>query len=179
MRRSQLAKLYATVYRVDPATGKERAVSRYIGKYYQLDGAARCKLVRRVWLGWCLAVAAFGTAGFIPARAGSFVGVSLWYMCCLLPLFYLLMAAIRLTHLGEKITELDKAEGFASASHSGWSLAVLGSLWVATDAVLLAARGLPNPWWADVLFLACGALTAVTGVCVAKSVKKVKVFEME
>lgn len=178
MRRSELSMLYKTTYRTDPATGKDRAVYEYTGKYFAVDRAALGRAVPRLWLGWGLALAAFVTAGLLPARAGSFTLVTLWYMCCLLPLFYLLLALIRLTRLREKITEVDRAEGFTSAVRSGWALTVLGALWMITDVALMIACGLPAAWAADAGFLVCGAAAAAMGTMIARLASRLHLHEI-
>lgn len=164
MRRSDLMKLYTVETKTDPATGKDKRVAKYIGKYYHVDGQRRKALTRFLWPLWCAALAFFALGGFLPAAAARGAYVVVCYMACLLPLFYLLQGAVRVTRMGETINEIDVREGVRYVQHGSLGLAILGGLWVMADAVFLIVNGFPQKAAPDIAFLLCGALTAAIGL---------------
>lgn len=163
MRRKELLQLYEKVKRVDPKTGKEKSEARYKGKYYRVDAARKRTAVRKLWLCFGAAVALFLLAGLVPSWSSLCGYVAPWYMLCLLPMLYLLMGTVRMTRMSERLTEVDRHDGFGYVKNASIGLAVLGAAWTVADAVFLIASGLPSPWWQEVLFLGCGAGSAVAG----------------
>lgn len=163
MRRNEWMKLYTTDYETDPKTGKAKAVSRYIGPWYTLDGKRRKVCMLQAWLGCALGLAAFAVAGLTPSW-GSMCGyVAPWYMLCLLPLFYLLMGAWKLSRLKERFTEIDKHESLGYVRWAGLGLMVLGLVWAITDAVYLLSANWMMTAAQELLFLGCGVVSALVG----------------
>ena len=163
MRRRELLQLYETVHTVDPKTGKDTTEAKYKGKYYRVDAARKRMTVRGLWLCFCAGVALFLLAGLVPSWSSLCGYVALWYMMCLLPLLYLLMGTVRMTRMGERLTEVDMHDGLGYVKNASVGLLALGTIWAVADAVFLVASGLPSPWWQEALFLGCGAGSAAVG----------------
>lgn len=172
MRKDEWLKLYTTDYEVDEKTGKKKAVSRYIGPWYSLDAAQRRKCALGLWIGLVLGVAAFLTAGLIPTWASMTMYVTPWYICCMLPLFYLLLGTVKITRMKEKITEVDKAEGLGYARYASMGLAVLGGAWLIADGIFLLTGNVTMTMTYELIFLSCGAVTAVLGLLMYLRVRK-------
>ena len=110
MRRREVLKLFETEYKIDPATGKEKRVNRYIGPWYTFDKKQRKACAIKGGIAWLLGVAAFITAGVMPTWAGLCNYVVPWLILCMLPLCYLGMGVVKLLRLKDEFTEIDKAE---------------------------------------------------------------------
>lgn len=174
MRKDEWLKLFETTRETDEKTGKPRTVSRYIGPWYTLEAAKKNKCVLLLWIGLVLAAAAFLTAGLIPTWATLCVYVTPWYILCLLPLFYLLMGVVKITRMKEKITQVDVAEGLAYARNAALGLAVLGGAWVIADGIFLCTGKYAMTMTYELIFLACGAATALLGLMMHLAVKKLE-----
>lgn len=179
MRRKDLLKLYRTEITTDPATGKRKRASIYIGKRYRIEDQLRLGAVRRLWPCWAGALAAFAVGGLIPARAGNCTYVVVWYMACLLPLFYLLLGGIRMTRMKPPLTEIDLREGVDYVKNGAMGLAALGGVWAVADAVYLLISGLPEKSAGDLIFLACGVITAGMGWLISRKAALVKAEEIK
>lgn len=179
MRRKDLVRLYRTEIKTDPATGKKKRVPIYIGKRYRIKEQIRQGAVRRLWPCWAGALAAFSVGGLIPARAGNCTYVVVWYMACLLPLFYLLLGGIRMTRMKPPLTEIDLREGVDYVKNGAIGLTVLGGVWAMADAVHLLISGLPENPAGDLIFLACGVITAGMGWLISRKAAAVKAEEIK
>lgn len=179
MRRKDFVKLYRTEIKTDPATGKEKRVPIYIGKRYSIEDQLRRGAVRRLWPCWAGALTAFAVGGLIPARAGNCTYVVVWYMACLLPLFYLLLGGVRMTRMKPPLTEIDLREGVDYVKNGAVGLTVLGGVWAVADAVYLIVGGLPENPAGDLIFLACGAITAGMGWLISRKAALVKAEEIK
>ena len=163
MRRKELLKLFETTYKVDPATGKEKRVSHYIGPWYTIGQKQRRACAIKGGIAWALGVAEFITAGVMPTWAGLCNYVVPWLILCMLPLFYLVLGVVKLARLQARFTEPDKAESIGYMQSSGLGLAVLGGLWSITT----------------VIFLGCGLVTAALGLGVWLMVKRLPAAEIK
>lgn len=164
MRRKDILKLFVTEYQMDPDTGRETKVTRYIGPRYTMERKTRIVCGAGSAAAWLTALAAFVTAGVTPSWAGLCGYVVPWYILCLLPLFYLLLGCIRLLRLKEGFTEIDQSESTGYIRLSGIALALLGGAWsIATTVfLLLNDRSMTLPQ--ELLFLGCGVVTTGAGM---------------
>lgn len=160
MRRKELMKLYTVDNRVDPITGRDKKVARYTGKRYRVDMAAKRRLLPVLWATVALILAAFVAGGLLNNPGSRCMWVLPFYMFCMLPLCYGLMAAVRLTRMKEIITEVDMADGVRSMGNSALGLTILGALWAATDVVFLILGGGGQSVAREIVFLLCGMVTA-------------------
>ena len=163
MRRAEMQKLFITEYQVDPKTGKDKAVSRYIGTWYTMDKKLRRTCALLCLAGWVLAVAAFITAGVLPTWAGLCNYVVPWYILCMLPLFYLLLGSVKLLRLKKQFTEIDKSESLGYLKTSGIGLAVLGAVWSITTVVFLLTSNKTMMLANELIFLGCAVVNAAVG----------------
>jgi len=178
MKREEMMKLYAREVEIDPKDGKERAVLKYIGPYYRMDGGAMTALRRLGWLCWGTALLALAVAGLIPTRAGNALYVQVWYLFSLLPFFYLLLGLLRMRRLKETFTAVDLSEGINYAKGAAWGLTILGGLWAASVLIYLMLNTLPERWGYDVVFLLCGALQAVMALALARAMSTARIEEI-
>jgi len=172
MRRRDVLKLFVTEYETDPATGKEKRVTRYIGPWYTMDAKPRrsCGIV--CGIAWLLAAAAFVTAGVIPSWAGLCGYVVPWYILCLLPLFYLLLGFVKLLRLKENFTEVDKSESLGYVQTSGLALAALGGAWSIATVIFLLLNDRSMTLPQELIFMGCGVVTAAVGGAVLLAARK-------
>ena len=178
MRRNDIRKLFTTEYQVDPATGKEKAVNRYIGPWYTLE-----KKTRRVWgirfaLAWLAGLAAFIAAGVIPSWAGLCNYVVPWYILCMLPLFYLVLGIVKLMRLKDEFTQIDRSESVGYVQTSGLAQAVLGAAWSIATVIflLLTNRAMTLPQ--ELIFLGCGLINGAAGLLAYAGAKKIRIAEV-
>ncbi len=179
MRRKEMLKLFETEYKVDPATGREKRVSRYIGPWYTMEKKQRLACAIKGGIAWALGVAAFITAGVLPTWAGLCNYVVPWLILCLLPLFYLALGVVKLARLKEPFSELDKAESLGYVSASGLGLAVLGGLWSLTTVIFLLVTQHTMTMANELIFLGCGLATAALGLGVWLMVKRLPADEIK
>lgn len=173
MRRNEHFKLYSYEETEDEKTGKRRKVLRYIGPEYPVEVQAVRRRLPWIWAAVAGCAAAFVTAGFTPAlgQVTSFVVAP--YVLTLLPLFYAVMAAIRLTRVkAARIPEDVKREGFDSIRHSAVGLMVIPAVWLAAEAVLMVSRHLTGR--DDWVFLACAGVCMGCGVVLWLHVRSLK-----
>lgn len=166
MRRREVLKLFETEYKIDPATGKEKRVNRYIGPWYTFDKKQRKACAIKGGIAWLLGVAAFITAGVMPTWAGLCDYVVPWLILCMLPLCYLGMGVVKLLRLKDEFTEIDKAESTGYMQTSSLGLAVLGGLWSISTIVFLLLTDRTITLANELIFLACGLITAALGIWV-------------
>ena len=179
MRRKELNKLFETEYRVDPATGKEKRAARYVGPWYTLKKKPRRACALKGGIAWVLGVAAFITAGVIPTWAGLCSYVVPWYILCMLPLFYLALGIVKLMRLKGEFTQMDREESLGYVQTSGLGLAVLGGAWSLTTAIFLLLSRQEMTLPQELIFLACGLVTAAGGLLVHFAAKAVPVEAKE
>lgn len=179
MRRRDLLKLYATETVIDAETGKKKRVSRYVGKSYRMDKAVRRGCQRLLWPCWGASLIAFAVGGLLPTKAGYSTYVVVWYMACLLPLFYLLMGAVRMSRMGDTLTEVDLKEGVNYVKGGTVALIGLGGAWTVADVIFLIIQGLPERPAADLVFLLCGALTTAMGILLRRKASQLKAEEIK
>lgn len=179
MRRKEMLKLFETEYKVDPATGREKRVSRYIGPWYTMEKKQRLACAIKGGIAWALGVAAFITAGVLPTWVGLCNYVVPWLILCLLPLFYLALGVVKLARLKEPFTELDKAESLGYVSASGLGLAVLGGLWSLTTVIFLLVTQHTMTMANELIFLGCGLATAALGLCMWLMMKRLPADEIK
>lgn len=173
MRRSEWLKLYTTEDQTDPKTGKPKTYSRYIGPWYTWEPQKRKACVWKLWLGLVLAAAAFVIAGLTPSWGSMCIYVSLWYMLCLLPLFYLLLGTWKMTRMQATFTEVDRAEGPGYVRRASLGLGVLGAAWAVADGIFLLLTNLSMTQAEELIFLGCGAATAAVGLVLHGVVRRV------
>lgn len=179
MRRKELMKLFTTEYQVDPATGKEKRVTNYIGPWYTLEQKARKAGAIKCAIGWVLALAAFIAAGVIPSWAGLCNYVVPWYILCMLPLYYLVLGLIKLVRLKAEFTEPDKSESVGYIGTSGLALGVLGGAWCVATIVFLLVGDRSMTLTQELIFLCCGVVTAAIGLLVHFTAKALPVQAKE
>ena len=163
MRRAEMQKLFITDYQVDPKTGKDKTVTRYIGTWYTMDQKLRRTCALLCLAGWVLAVAAFITAGVLPTWAGLCNYVVPWYILCMLPLFYLLLGSVKLLRLKKQFTEIDKSESLGYLKTSGIGLMALGAVWCITTVVFLLTSNKTMMLANELIFLGCSIISAAVG----------------
>ena len=164
MRRSEIRKLYEITTRVNPDTGREERTAVYIGKRYAVNREAIRKRRAGLWLLLLAAVAAFLTAGLVPATAQMCLWALLPYALCLLPLFYGVMGLWKVSRFGDIIDEIQRQEGLLSLQHAAVGLCVLSALWLAGDVVYGLQLGFDMWDTPDWCFLAMSAVTLAAGV---------------
>jgi len=179
MRRKELLKLFETTYKVDPATGKEKRVSHYIGPWYTIGEKQRRACAAKGGVAWLVGVAAFITAGVLPTWAGLCNYVVPWLILCMLPLFYLVLGTVKLARLKERFTQPDKAESIGYMQSSGLGLAVLGALWSITTVIFLLLTQRTLTMRNELIFLGCGLVTAALGLGVWLMVKRLPAAEIK
>lgn len=146
----------------DPATGRRKRVMRYVGPLYPIDLDDIRRRRPLMWLLLAFAFAAFITAGCTPAAGQSCIYVLPQFVCTLLPLYYALMAAARITRIKKPlIDEQQRMEGILSVQHAAMGLTLLSAAWFVGEVVMLLLNGVQmNSEW---LFLACAAVQSVSG----------------
>lgn len=161
MRRNELRRLYTVQTQTNPDTGREERVLCYIGKHYTVDQ----RLIRRRRLPMLLLLLAHCAlilwAGLVPAVAQRCMYVLPFFILCLLPLSYALMALYRVWRFGDVIDEVQRSEGLLSVRHSSAGLLVLSIGWLMGDIVFLILNrqlfAIPD----DLIFALCAALCTV------------------
>ncbi|MDO5144405.1 MAG: hypothetical protein Q4E72_07340 [bacterium] len=161
MRRNELRRLYTVQTQTNPDTGREERVLCYIGKHYTVDR----RLIRRRRLPMLLLLLAHCAlilwAGLVPAVAQRCMYVLPFFILCLLPLSYALMALYRVWRFGDVIDEVQRSEGLLSVRHSSAGLLVLSIGWLMGDIVFLILNrqlfAIPD----DLIFALCAALCTV------------------
>lgn len=175
MKQRELRKLYTQDVVTDPDTGREKRVLRYTGPHYVLDtDQVRC-LLPRLWGGWLLCAAAFVGAGLTPARGTYCVYVLPQYVFLLLPLLYGIMSCTKISRIRtDRINEVQKQEGVESLKHSALGLLILSVAWFLGEGVFMLLNPLTN-WQADAIFLSCSLLSALGGLLLSFTAKKITV----
>ena len=179
MRRIEMQKLFINEYEVDPKTGKDKMVRRYVGPWYTMEKKKRCTCALLCLAGWVLALVAFITAGVLPTWAGLCNYVVPWYILCMLPLFYLLLGSMKLLRLKEQFTEIDKSESQGYLKTSGIGLAVLGALWSITTIIFLLSSNKTMMLRNELIFLACAIINTAVGAVAWGMEKKLGIRNCE
>lgn len=162
MKRSEWMKLYTIETVTDPDTGREKRVARYTGPTYHLNAAQRRKAVRTLWICSLAALAVFLTGGLTNSRGSHCLYVLPQFALCMLPLWYLLLAAFRLTRMKDIITQVDKVDGLELGQGAATALVILGALWALGEGIFLILNGTPT-LMLDLLFLLGGVITVGAG----------------
>ena len=164
MRRSEWKKHYTTVLHVDPKTGKEKQVLRYIGAWHAMEPGQRKACAIQCGLGWVLGTAVFIAAGLVPNWASLCQYVTPWYVLCMVPLIYLLLGLITLLRLKPAaFTEIARSDSLGYIRASSWGLVILGGLWSITTAVFLLQKQATITLVNELIFLGAGVVTAGIG----------------
>ena len=164
MRRSEWNKQYTTVLHVDPKTGKEKQVLRYIGSWYAMEPGQRKACAIQCGLGWLLGTAAFLAAGLVPNWVSLCRYVTPWYVLCMVPLIYLLLGLITLLRLKPtEFTEIARSDSLGYIRASSWGMVILGGLWSITSAMFLVQNQTTITLVNELIFLGAGVVTAGIG----------------
>lgn len=176
MRRMDALKLHTVVEEQEAKTGKKRRVMRYIGPMYPVDLADIRRRVPLMWAALALAAVGFIAAGFIPARGQRTAWVLPFFVLTLLPLYYGVMGAVKVTCIHrEQIDEFQRSEGLNSVCHSAVGLALCGGAWLLGELVLMIVYG---EWRADEwMFLGCAALALCGGALLVWRMRGVRLGE--
>lgn len=196
MRRKELLSLYTLERKIDPHTGKEKTVSRYIGPWYTADKKACRTCAVKTLMGCVLAAAAFVTAGIIPCWTALNNYVAPWHIACLLPLMYMILGAVKLLRLKERFDHVDRSESAERIKASALGMAILGGAWSVSAGIslllsahplkgreetlaVLAARLAGMSWLNEGIYIACGLVMVLVGTLVCLAARRLVIRREE
>ena len=174
-RREYLA-LFEARMTIDPATGKEKRSSEYVGPWYVLsvDEARKGRECLVMLALWAVALAGFIVSGLSNASGSRCFYVLPFFLLLPFPLFYWALGILRLWRSPSRFTEVDKDEGVDRVRVSALSAAILSGLHTAGEIVLLCLGGGADALAREIFSLAGVALTGVLALVALRLVARLE-----
>ena len=138
IRRREYLKLYEMTTKVDPATGRDKKVVRYVGPWFSVaNGETRRTGVRSLIL-FVLSAAAYVAAAFQNPPGSRCFYILPFFLFELFPLFYWVYGAVRTCFLKPRFTAVDKDESLDRIKASALGVAILSGLHTLGEIVFLS-----------------------------------------
>lgn len=162
IRRREYLKLYEMTTKVDPETGRDKRVVRYIGPWFSvLNGETRRTGGRSLIL-FLLSAAAYVAAAFQNPPGSRCFYVLPFFLFELFPLFYWVYGAVRTLLLKPRFTAVDKDESLDRIKASALGAAILSGLHTLGEIVFLIL-GQAGERASTELF--CAGMLLLVGLC--------------
>jgi hypothetical protein len=158
---------------IDPATGKEKHSSVYVGPWYVLsvDESRKGRECLVMLALWTVALAGFILGGLSNANGSRCFYVLPFYLLLPFPLFYWALGIVRLWRSPSRFTEVDKDEGYDRIGVSALGAAILAGLHTAGEIVFLLLGGAGDALTRDILSLGAVLLLGLCALCTHRTVK--------
>ncbi len=148
MKKQLYRKLFEIRTVTDPVTGKPKREAVYIGPYYRYQGLPATLGRMKTYLvpGAVVFTGVFIGYLFTDLPSTRYYLTLPFALAQLLPLFYWVLAVVRVLRMPERFTQWQRDAGPLSYIRCAYGLAALGLLFAAGEAVLIATGGAGARW---------------------------------